>query len=107
MEFSYGQGSYIEGDKNLQGQIILGEHKLYLKDANGDLAQTYIPIEKIERIRKTRSGVEVHTRPSLYYRYMAVLTGERKHLSNLVKDIVKRRGLKKQFLRNEWVETES
>ena len=107
MEFSYGQGTYTEGDKRLEGQIILGDHKLYLRNSDGDLAQSYIPIEKIERIKKIRSGIEVHTRPSLYYRYVAVFTGDRKHLSSLVKDIVKRRGLKKKFLKSEWVETES
>ena len=106
MEFSYGQGNYIEGEKRLQGQIILGEHKLYLRNVDGDLAQSYVPLEKIERIRKTKSGVEIHVRPSTYFRYMALLNGEKKLLSNLILDIVKRRGLKKQFLRNEWVESE-
>ncbi len=106
MEFSYGQGTYIEGEKKLEGQIILGDHKLYLKDANGDLAQTYVPLEKIERIRKTRAGVEVHVRPSTSFRYIAVLNGEKKLLSGLVRDIAKRRGLKKRFLKNEWVESE-
>lgn len=104
MEFSYGQGNYIEGEKRLQGQIILGEHKLYLRNTDGDLAQSYIPLEKIERIRKTGSGVEVHVRQSTYFRYMALLNGEKKLLSDLVRDIAKRRGLKKQFLKNEWVE---
>lgn len=106
VEFSYGHGKYIEGDKRIEGQIILSENKLYLKDANGDLAQTYIPLEKIERIRKSRQGVEVHVRPSIYTRYVAFLTGEKKYLSELVKDLVQRRGLKKQFLKNEWIETE-
>jgi len=106
MLFSYGQGTFIEGEKRFQGQIILGEHKLYLKDASGDLAQTYVPLEKIERIRKIKSGIEVHVRPSTYFRYMALLHGEKKHLSSLVRDIVQRRGLKKQFLKNEWVESE-
>ena len=106
MEFSYGQGNYIEGEKRLQGQIILGEHKLYLRNADGDLAQSYVPLEKIERIRKTKSGVEVHVRPSTYFRYIALFNGEKKLLSDLVRDIAKRRGLKKQFLKNEWVESE-
>ena len=106
MEFSYGHGIYTEGEKKIEGQIILSEHKLYLKDANGDLAQTYIPLEKIECIRKTRSGVEVHVRPSTYFRFMALLNGEKKLLTDLVHDVAKRRGLKKQFLKNEWVESE-
>jgi len=106
MEFSYGQGIYIEGKKRIEGQIILSEHKLYLKDANGDLVQTYIPLEKIERVRRMRQGVEVHVRPSLYIRYVAFLQGEKKYLTELVKDLVQRRGLKKQFLKNEWIESE-
>ena len=106
MEFSYGQGIFIEGEKRLEGQIILGEHKLYLKDARGDLAQSYVPLEKIERIRKTKLGVEVHVRPSTYFRYKALFQGEKKYLADLVRDIVQRRGLKKQFLKNEWVESE-
>jgi len=106
MEFSYGQGIYIEGEKKFQGQIILSKHKLYLRNADGDLARTYVPLEKIERIRKTRSGVEIHVRPSTYFRYIALLKGEKKHLSSLVHDIVQRRGLKKKFLKKEWVESE-
>ena len=106
MEFSYGQGIYIEENKKLEGQIVLSEHKLYLKDKNGDLAQTYIPLEKIERIRKTRQGVEIHARPTLYYRFVALIKGEKKYLSELTRDLVRRRGLKKQFLRSEWIESE-
>lgn len=106
MEFSYGQGIYIEGEKRLEGQIILGKHKLYLKDTDGDLAQTYVPLEKIERIQKTGSHIEVHVRQSTYFRYVALFEGEKKHLSSLVRDIVQRRGLKKQFLKNVWIEGE-
>ena len=106
MEFSYGQGIFIEGEKRFEGQIILGEHKLFLKDANGDLALTYIPLEKIERIGMVKSGAEVHVRPSTYFRYKVLFKGEKKHLSDLVRDIVQRRGLKKQFLKNEWIESE-
>lgn len=106
MEFSYGQGIYIEGSKRFDGEIILSEHKLYLRDKNGDIAQTYIPLEKIEKVRKTRQGVEIYVRPTLYFRYTALLKGEKKYLNELVRDLVNRRGLKKQFLKNEWIESE-
>ena len=106
MEFSYGRGTYIEGNKKFEGQIILSEHKLYLKDKNGDLAQTYIPIEKIERVRKTRQGIEIHARPTIYFRFAALIKGEKKYLFELTRDLVQRRGLKKQFLKSEWVESE-
>jgi len=106
MEFSYGQGVYDEEGKKFEGQIILSEHKLYLKGADGDLAQTYIPLEKIERLRKMRQGVEIYVRPSISSRYVASLKGENKYLSELIRDLVQRRGLKKRFLRNEWIESE-
>ena len=106
MEFSYGQGIYIEENKRIEGQIILSEHKLYLKSPEGDLAQTYIPLEKIERIKKTWEGLEVYARPSISFRYTVLLKGEKKYLKELVRDLVQRRGLKKQFLRNEWIESE-
>ena len=106
MEFSYGQGIYIEENKRLEGRIILSEHKLYLKDKTGDLAQTYIPLEKIERVHKTRQGVEIHVRPTLYFRFVALIKGEKKYVSELTRDLVQRRGLKKQFLKKEWIEIE-
>ncbi|MBN1869692.1 MAG: hypothetical protein JW847_03845 [Candidatus Omnitrophica bacterium] len=107
MEFSYGQGAYLEGNKKLEGQILLSEHRLYLKDKNGDLAQTYVPLEKIERIRKTRQGIEIHVRPTIYYRFTALIKGERKFLSELTRDLVQRRGFRKRFLKNEWTESET
>ena len=105
MEFSYGQGRYMEGARDYKGEMSLSEHKLYLRDSGGDITQTYIPLDKIERLRKTRKGIEVHIRPSVSFRYVAHLTGDKKHLSELAHDIVQRRGLKKQFLRSEWIES--
>jgi len=105
MEFTYGEGTYLEGDKKIDGKIILSEHKLYLKGKQGDFAQSYIPLEKIDGVRKTVKGVELYVRPSLSYRYTAMIQGNRKQLSDLVKDLVQMRGFKKKFLRNEWFET--
>jgi len=104
MEFSYGPGQFIEGDKKFKGEIILGQYKLYLRDSSGDLAQTYIPLDKIERIRQTRRGVEIYVRLSIYFRYVTLFEGERQHITELIKDLVKKRALKKQFLKNEWIE---
>jgi len=104
MEFSYQQGTFIEGDKVIEGEIILSEHKLYLRSPSGDLTETYIPLEKIERIKKSSGSLDVHVRPSITIRYVACFKGEAKHISSLAKELVSRRGLKKKFLRNEWVE---
>lgn len=104
MEFSFGEGEYQEGQKHFSGKIILGEHKLYLRGEEGDLAPTYIPLEKIEWIKKKAAAMEIQVRPAMSFRYFAVIKGERQHMTELVNEIVKRRGLKKLFLRNEWKE---
>ncbi len=104
MEFSYGQGAYKEGAKDFSGQIILAEHKLFLRDGQTDILETYVPLEKIEVLCKKGSAMTVFVRPSLYFQYEAIFSGEAKHINELVKDIVKRRGLKKKFWKSEWVE---
>lgn len=105
MQFSYGEGSYAEGDKVYKGQIILSEHKLFIKGPKGDLAQTYIPVEKIIKIKKVFGGMGVYVRPSLTIYYKAFLKGRHQLMGSLVDDIVKRRGFKKRFLKKEWDET--
>lgn len=104
MEFSYGQGIFREGDRVFRGQVILGEHKLYLKNDAGELPPTFVPMEKIKQIRLTRHGAEIHARPSLTYQYQVTISGKPSHIKDLVKDIALRRGLKKKFLKSEWVE---
>jgi len=104
MQFSYGKGIYIEGEKRVEGVIILDEFKIFLKGLEGDFAQTYIPLDKIERVKKAGNTASFHVRPSISFQYEAKIQGEKKYVGEFVKDIVQRRGLKKQFLRQEWVE---
>ncbi|MCA9405824.1 MAG: hypothetical protein KC684_04760 [Candidatus Omnitrophica bacterium] len=105
MEIVYGQGEYQEGSKHFSGRIVLSEHKLFLKDEQGqDLPQTYIPLEKIEKIKQKANVCEVYVRPAITVRYQAVLKGEKSFIDSLVKELVQRRRLKKQFLRREWIE---
>jgi len=106
MEFSYGKGHYLEGEKKLFGTIILGEHKLYVRGPEGDYAQSFIPLEKVERLCQSSHGLELFVRPSLAYRYQVLFTGEKSYLVDLRKDIVERRGFKKKFLKQEWFEVE-
>lgn len=104
MQFSYGHGVYIEKDKHIEGVIILSDYKLFLKGEQGDLTSTYVPLDKIERIRKVTGGVEIYVRPSLAYRFVSVIKGSNKNIGELIKDLVKKRQLKKRFLLNEWTE---
>ena len=84
MLFSYGEGEYIEGIRHFKGEIVLSEHKLYLRSKNGDFAQTYIPLERIERIKSTFTGVMIFVRFSILECYKMILKGQRKLLSDLV-----------------------
>jgi len=102
MLFSYGSGEYIEQGKVSPGEIVLGEHKLYLRSSQGDITRTYIPLEKIERVKRCSGGVEVHVRPSVMASYVAVIKGDRRNISSLIQDLSKRRGLVKRFWRREW-----
>ena len=102
MLLTYGRGEYWEGPKHLEGRIVLSEHKLYLTGPQGDMASTYIPLEKIVRIKEARSGVTMWIRPSILERYQIVLKGDRRALSELVQELVTRRALQKKWLSREW-----
>ncbi len=104
MLFSYGNGEYCERGKSFRGEIVLGEHKLYLRRDQDDLAQTYVPLEKIERIRMTWSGLEVQVRPSVAASYAAVIKGSRARINDLARDLARERKLVKRFLKKEWVD---
>ncbi|MCD4780484.1 MAG: hypothetical protein K8S27_08060 [Candidatus Omnitrophica bacterium] len=102
--FSYGQGIYQESEHSISGQIILGEHKLYLRDQNGDLASTYIPLEKINRLKLNKDELILYVSPMISHQYVVHLKGARKSIEELTRDLVGRRGLKKKFWIKEWFE---
>jgi len=107
MEFSYGEGNYKQGHTDVDGRIILAEHKLYIKGKEGDYSQTFIPLEKIVNVKKWSGGVLISVRISMAQQFMAHIKGNNKHINELIKDLVNRRGLKKKLLKNEWYEQSS
>ena len=104
MELFFGQGVYKESNRTFEGQIVLSDHKLFLKNGQEDLTKTYVPLEKIERIKKKFSSLEIYVRPSMTSKYSATFKGERRQISQLLNEIVHRRQLKKKFLKQEWIE---
>jgi len=100
---SYGEGEYIEGREIFKGKIILNPKKLYLKGPDGDIPSTFIPLDKIERVKKSRTGLEIYVRPTVVMNYTVRLKGNTRNLSELTHDLVKTCDLKKRFLRKEWV----
>ena len=104
MNIGYGHGTYIEGDKKVEGQIILDEHKVFLRSVGSDLVQTFIPLEKIDRMRLTYEGLEMEVNLALTNRYKALIKGERDMLHEMAREIVVRRNFHKRIFKNEWFE---
>lgn len=95
--FSYGQASFCrDGNACHQGQVILSAHKLYLKGDKGDIPDTFIPLEKIYRIRILLGTLTVYVRPSTFMQFTAQFKGSIRHMRLLKKDLVDRRQLRKR-----------
>jgi len=104
MEIEFSEGIFNESDRITKGVIVLSDHKLYLKGPEGDITQTYIPLEKIETLKLTGSSLSLFVRPGVSYYFTIVIKGNRLKISELTKELVLRRGFKKKFLRKEWIE---
>lgn len=104
MELTFGQGFYQQMGKNVAGSIILSEHKLFLRGQRDDYPETYIPLEKIVGLKKVGKGVEIEVHLSLTNKYKAFISGQPKNISDLIAELVKKRNLKKKFLKKEWTE---
>lgn len=104
MQFSYGEGEYLKDKERYTGRIVLSQHKVHVRDASGDVASSFVPLEKITAVRLSGNSVQLDVRPSLYFQYVACFRGEKKHMKELAGDIAQRRGMKKKFLKNEWIE---
>jgi hypothetical protein len=104
MEFSYEAGEFFIDERLFHGQVILSDHKLFLKKEGRELIDTFIPLEKIISIKKSSKGLVFLVRRSQAMQYQAIVSADRKNLNELLKDIIRRRGLKKKFLKQEWVE---
>ena len=104
MEITYGQGAYLDGKSEITGEIRLGDHKLFLKGPAGDWAETFIPLEKVYKIRRVGDCLEVSVRLSLVNGYVVLIKGKKSLMNSLAKEVAVRRGLKKMILRQEWAE---
>jgi len=102
--FSYGPGRCWREGKEYFGQIILSRHKLYLRNEQGDLSLTFIPLEKIYKVRFFWNRLEVLVRPSSFTQFTAVITGERREMKGLVRDLAGRRGFSRKKFGLEWVD---
>lgn len=97
----YGKGYYSEGKKHLEGRIVVDASRLYVAGER-DYASTYVPLEKIEKIRHIRGGLEVSVKFSAANRVKIVVSLPGRSIRQLTKDLVERLHLKKVFLKREW-----
>lgn len=104
MSFTYGPGQFIHGDVHAEGEIILSEYKLYLRKDGKELASTYIPLDKMVRMKRDGKVLSVFVKLSVSFNYWAQFIGETSKIKELVKDLAEYRGFKKKFLRDEWEE---
>jgi len=108
ISFAYGAGEYKRGQSAYQGQIVLSAHKLYLRDAEGDIADTFIPLEKIYRVRQGFGGgvARFDVRPSPFMQFEAVIKGDSQNIRALIRHVVSRRHLTRKGWRREWIDPE-
>ncbi len=104
MQVTYGSGTYAGNNQQFSGTIILGEHKVFLKNQLEELAPTFVPLEKIERVRLKGNQMILTVRPAIMSRFDAVFQGDPRSIRELTLEIVNRRGLKKKWLVQEWFE---
>lgn len=108
LSFSYGEGEYVRGAYHYEGQIVLSGHKLYLKNAHGEITDTFIPLEKIYKVKAGFWGriVWFYVRPSQFMQFEAMIKGDPRQIRALIKDLVNHRQLRKKGWLREWVDPE-
>ena len=103
MLFTYGPGKFVETHKEFAGEVVLSEHKVYLRNDGEDLPQTYVPLEKIESIRQKGQQVFFFVRTSIHFTMEPCFIVSKDKVDELIRDIVSYRGFKKSFWQKKWV----
>ncbi|MFH1359527.1 MAG: hypothetical protein ABIJ41_00625 [Candidatus Omnitrophota bacterium] len=102
LNVSFGHGTYREGTKIIKGQIILSPEKLFLKGPQEEYSATFIPVDKIETIRKVSGGLELYIRPTPIINYRAYLSADPRMIDELIQELVRSLKFQKCFLRHQW-----
>lgn len=103
---AYGDGSYAQGGKRFSGRILLAREKLCLSGPEGEIPATFVPAGKIVRLALSGGALRLEVQLSTVDGYEAELSGEPAQLAELGAELVRRRGLKKRWLRSEWYDPE-
>lgn len=99
MKISYGKGLYkrLEGGKETTyaGRIMLDDVKIYI-DRKTD---SFISLDRIEEIRKTKRGIELRIVPSGSFAYKVLMQGE--GIEKLLADLLIYKKFRKVWI-NKW-----
>jgi hypothetical protein len=100
MKIKYGKGTYrrLEGGKETTytGEVVLNDVKIYI-DGEPD---SFIPLDRIEEIEKTRKSLEMKIVPSYPFAYEVQLQGE--GMERLLDDLLVLRSFQKLRWKNKW-----
>jgi len=99
---NYGPVKYIEGDRFIEGELILDENRLYIS-LDTVSSSTYIPLDKVILLRKKFNGVEIQAKLSAINSLFVRIVIANNYKKRLIKDIVNKQKLKKKFFKSEWV----
>jgi len=99
---NYGPVKYIEGDRFIEGELILDENRLYISSDTVS-SSTYIPLDKVIFLRKKFNGVEIQAKLSAINSLFVKILIPTNAKNRLIKSIVNKQKLTKKFLRREWV----
>jgi len=99
MKINYGRGLYkrLEGGKETTytGKVMLDDVKIYI-DGKAD---SFISLDRIEEIKKTKRSIEIKIVPSGSFTYKVLLQGE--GTERLLDDFLTLKGFKKVWI-NKW-----
>ncbi len=99
MKISYGKGVYLrlEGGRETRytGEVTLDEVKIYI---DGE-ADSFISLDRIEEIKKTKGGIEMEIAPSSSFSYKVLLQGE--GIKRLLSDLLILKRFKRVWI-NKW-----
>jgi len=96
MKISYGKGLYrrLEGGRETiyTGEVILNHVKIYI-DGKTD---SFISLDRIEDIKKTKKGIEIKVVPSGSFIYTVLMEGQ--GIKRLLDDLLLLKGFKKVWI---------
>ncbi len=107
LTFAYGEMEYRRGRRIYHGQVILTGHKLYVKGHEGEIAETFIPLEKIYKIKIFWNVLRVYVRPSSVMEFHVKIIGPAQSLRSLVSDLVDHRQMQRRLFGLEWIDPDA